>query len=429
VIKLSAIVISHGIIKPQVGHQVYLLTISLVTVGIDFAKEFPWVAIVVAETGKVLVSPRIDNDPDSIDGLIDLLRQAEADHGEVTVAIDLMGGVASLLTAMLIEAGIRLVHVPGLVVNRARHASKGGEAKSDPRDTKTIADQLRLREDWREITTCEETTLDLRMLVSRRRELVVDQTRRLARLRETLASFFPGLERLVDVTNLGDLRLLARYATPAEIRRAGRRRMTEHLLRAGVTRPYTEALVDKTITTAEGQRVVVPGAMRMAEFAREFTTEALAVRRRLGERDAQIADDLDHHPDAALIRSLPGMGTTLTAEFLAEAGDLTRFATAEHLASAAGLAPVLQQSGKMHYLRRATAGSKTLKLVFYQSAFCAIRTDPASKTFYRRKRAEGKQHHQALIALARRRINVLLALLRTRQPYQADHPRTTTTAA
>ncbi len=90
---------------------------------------------------------------------------------------------------------------------------------------------------------------------------------------------------------------------------------------------------------------------------------------------------------------------------------------------------MLQQSGKMRYLRRATAGSKTLKFVFYQSAFCAIRTDPASKGFYARKRAEGKRHHQALIALARRRINVLHALLRTRQPYQPNYGRNTATAA
>lgn len=58
--------------------------------------------------------------------LIDHLRKAAAKHGEVTVGVDLMGGVASLLTAMLLDAGIRLVHVPGLVVNRAHRANKGG---------------------------------------------------------------------------------------------------------------------------------------------------------------------------------------------------------------------------------------------------------------------------------------------------------------
>ncbi|MFE9785202.1 IS110 family transposase [Nocardia salmonicida] len=399
-----------------------------VVVGIDVAKEFHWVAIIVAETGKVLASQRVNNDPDSIDGLIGLLRGIGGDHGEITVAIDLMGGIASLLTAMLIEADIRLVHVPGLVVNRARRATKGGETKSDPRDAKTIADQLRLREDWREVTAEDEAIVDLRILVGRRRDLVVDQTRRLQRLRETLTSIFPGLERAVDVTNLGDLHLLARYVTPEEIRRAGRRRITEYLLRAGVRRCYAEPLVDKAITAAQAQRTVVPGQARMAEFAREFATEAVSTRRRIGELESQIRDDLDRHPDAALIVSMPGMGAVLTAEFLAEAGDLTRFGSADQLASAAGLAPVLQQSGKMHYLRRATAGRKTLKFVFYQSAFAAIRSDPASKAFYARKRTEGKRHHQALIALARRRINVLHALLRTRQPYRADY-RVTATAA
>lgn len=63
---------------------------------------------------------------------------------------------------MLLDAGIRLVHVPGLVVNRARRAAKSGEAKFDPRDAKTIADQLRLRDDLREITISDEITLDLR---------------------------------------------------------------------------------------------------------------------------------------------------------------------------------------------------------------------------------------------------------------------------
>ncbi len=67
-----------------------------------------------------------------------------------------------------------------------------------------------------------------------------------------------------------------------------------------------------------------------------------------------------------------------------------------------------------------TPATKTLKRIFYQSAFCALQRDPASRAFYDRKRSEGKRHHQALIALARRRINVLHAILRTRQPYRTN---------
>jgi transposase len=276
-------------------------------------------------------------------------------------------------------------------------------------------------EELRAVTADTEADAELRLLAGRRRELVVDQTRRIGRLRDLLASIHPGLERVVDPTNKADAALLARYVTPAEIRRAGRTRIITYVRTTGRhNTSVITALADKALTAAAGQRVTVPGEAVAAEIVRDLAREVLACRDKLAAIDSHITEVLARHPDAALIQSLPGMGATLTAEFLAVAGGITRFATGDQLACAAGLAPVLQQSGKMHYLRRANAGDKTLKRIFYQPAFCALQRDPASRAFYDRKRAEGKRHHQALIALARRRINVLHAILRTRQPYRAN---------
>jgi transposase len=394
-----------------------------VAVGVDVAKEFHWAALVHAETGKLLASYRVDNDPPAIQTLIDDIRAAEAEHGPATVAIDVLGGIAGLLQVMLTDAGLRLVHVSGLAVNRARQATRGGEHKSDPRDAKVIADQIRLRGDeLRLVEPAGEIDAQLRLLVARRRDLVAEQTRRIARLRDLLACVHPGLERAIDATRKADLALLSRYVTPSEIRRAGRRRITEYLHHVGGLRATSiQTLVEAALATAQRQRLTVPGETVAADLVRDLAGEALTCRTKLAELDNRIAEVIDDHPDAALIRSLPGMGATLTAEFLAVAGGINRFPTGDQLACAAGLAPVLQQSGKVHYLRRATGGDKTLKRIFYQSAFCALQRDPASRAFYDRKRAEGKRHHQALIALARRRINVLHAILRTRQPYRVDH--------
>lgn len=395
-------------------------------VGVDVAKEFHWAALVHAETGKVLASQKVDNDPSAIQALIDDVRAAEAEHGPATVAIDVLGGIASLLQLMVTDAGLRLVHVSGLAVNRARRATRGGEHKSDPRDAKVIADQIRLRGDeLRTVEPAGEADAQLRLLVGRRRELVVDQTRRIGRLRDLLASIHPGLERIIDPTHKVDAALLARYVTPAEIRRAGRRRITEYLRTTGRhNSAVIDALVDKALTAAQSQHITVPGETVAAGLVRDLAEEVLTYRDKIIDLDKRITEILERHPDAALIQSLPGMGATLTAEFLAVAGGITRFPTGDQLACAAGLAPVLQQSGKMRYLRRATNGDKTLKRIFYQSAFCALQRDPASRAFYDRKRSEGKRHHQALIALARRRINVLHAILRTRQPYRIDHAAT-----
>ena len=156
-----------------------------------------------------------------------------------------------------------------------------------------------------------------------------------------------------------------------------------------------------------------------ARLIRELATEALGSRARLIALARELEALLDRHPDAALIRSLPGMGAVLTAELIAEAGNLSRFRSADALASAAGMAPVLRQSGRVRFLKRPTGGNKGLKRVFYQSAFCSLgHTD--SRTFYDRKKREGKRHHQAVIALARRRVNVLWAVVQTRTPFQTE---------
>jgi transposase len=144
---------------------------------------------------------------------------------------------------------------------------------------------------------------------------------------------------------------------------------------------------------------------------------------RLSVLDQELKAALERHPDAALIRSLPGTGATLTANFIAEAGTLTRFPTPDNLASAAGLAPILKQSGKVRYLHPARGGNKALRRVLYQSAFCSL-GHLTIRAFYDRKRAEGKRHHRAVPAPVRRRINVLHAMLRDRRPFEIKRAKT-----
>lgn len=384
-----------------------------VSVGIDIAKEVHWVTA-IDDHGEIRLDHRLDNTPAAIEALIGELRALE---GEVVIGLDMVGGIAGLAAAMLAAAGFRLVHVPGLAVNRARQGTTGGESKSDPRDARVIADQTRIRRDLRPIEAGTELDLEIRLLAKRRRDLVDDQTRRLNRLRDLLVSIFPGLERALDFTTKGALWLVSKYVTPAELREASRRKVVRHLQRAGGL-PNVKTLADAALAAAEAQRIAISGERMSAVLIRELAVEALTTRERIATLDRELETLLQHCPNAVLIRSLPGMGVVLTAEFIAEVGSVHRFSSADALAAAAGLAPVLRQSGKVRFLKRPTGGNKALKRVFYQSAFCSLQTAD-SRAFYDRKRKEGKRHHQALVALARRRINVLWAMLKDRQPFQA----------
>jgi transposase len=118
-------------------------------------------------------------------------------------------------------------------------------------------------------------------------------------------------------------------------------------------------------------------------------------------------------PRPLILTSLPGMGPILGAEILVAVGDIRTFESADRLAAYAGLVPAARDSGKrVANNKRMRGGNKVLKRVFYQSAFASLRSAPESRAFYDRKRAEGKRHTQALIALAHRRVNMLWAMLR-----------------
>jgi hypothetical protein len=95
------------------------------------------------------------------------------------------------------------------------------------------------------------------------------------------------------------------------------------------------------------------------------------------------------------------MGPILGAEFLVAVGDICAFESADRLVAYARLVPAARDSGKrVGKARRMRGGNKTLKRVFYQSAFASLRGSPESRAFYDRKRREGKRHTQALVALA-----------------------------
>ncbi len=333
-----------------------------ISVGIDIAKEMHWV-IAIDSGGAVLIDRKLANTPSEIAQLIEELAGL---GGAMRVGLDVIGGIAGLAEAMLAEGGLALVHVPSVAINRARQGTVGGEHKSDPRDARAIADQVRIRGDPRAIEPVTELDLEVRLLVGRRRDLVDGQTQRLGRMHDLLVGIFPGLERALDLTTKGPLHLLTKFVTPAELRAAGKKRIVRHLQAAGGL-PKVEDLADRALAAAAEQAIAVPAERMTARLIQELAAEALAARARIIELDRELEALLRSHPDGALIRSLPGMGAVLSAELIAEAGNLSRFRSADALASAAGMAPVLRQSGRTRFLRRPSGGNKGLKRVFYQS--------------------------------------------------------------
>jgi transposase len=222
----------------------------------------------------------------------------------------------------------------------------------------------------------------------------------------------------LDLNRKGPLILLVRYQSPAQLRRAGHKRVATYLRNRCVK--GFDSLAQKALSAAGSQSVTLPAEDVASGIVAELAGEILALKDRIGSIDEELGRRFFARPEARILTSLPGMGALLGTEFLVAVGDLRAFESADRLAAYAGLVPAAKDSGKrVGNNRRMRGGNKTLKRVFYQSAFASLRGSPESRAFYDRKRAEGKSHTQALIALARRRVNVLWAMLRDGTTFEA----------
>ena len=166
------------------------------------------------------------------------------------------------------------------------------------------------------------------------------------------------------------------------------------------------------------QSVTVPGTRAAELVLPQLADQLTALLAQREQAAAQVEEMLDAHPLAAVLTSMPGIGVRTGARILLEVGDGTTFPTPGHLAAYAGLAPVTRRSGSsIRGEHPSRGGNKNLKRAMFLSAFAAL-SDPTSRAYYDRKRAQGKKHNAALICLARRRCDVIYAMLRDGTPYQ-----------
>jgi transposase len=386
-------------------------------VGIDVGKTHHWVCVVDPD-GKVLLSVKIGNDEAEI---VALLAQVASLATRLIWAVDIIGAPSALLLALLTRAGQPVHYASGRVV-AAMSTAYAGEGKTDAKDAYVIAETARLRRDLAAIDADTDLVRNLAVLTGHRADLIADRVRMINRLRDLMTGVFPSLERAFDYSShKGALVLLTGYGSPDGIRRVGQTRLTSWLRNRNVR--GSADVASRAVNAAKAQSVVLAGQELTASIIAELASGILALDERLKALDARIEETFSEHPQAAIIQSMPGFGPFLGASLLVGAGDLRAFPSAGHLAAAAGLVPVPNDSGRRTgNLHRPLRYSRPLRHVFYLSAQTSMMRAGPNRDYYLKKRARGATHSQAVIALARRRIDVLWALLRENRTWTATPP-------
>jgi len=389
--------------------------------GIDWGEAHHDLCL-LDQDGTVLAARRIADGLAGVAELLALVAAHAKNPTQVAVGIETDRG---LLVEALLAAGFQVYAVNPHTMSRYRGRHGSSRAKSDRGDAKVLADLVRTdRHNHRPVAGNSPLVEAVKVLARAHQSLIWSRQRHVNALRSALREFYPGAlaalgAQLAEPEALAVLALaptpeLGRQLTRAAVRRAlvgaGRRRNLQ-----------TRVVAIHDALSAPQLAASAPMESAYREVIAALVATLGCLNQQVAVLEQQLASRFGTHPDATIVRSLPGLGTVLGARVLGEFGDDPhRYATAKGRKAFAGTAPVTRSSGLRTVVVARAACNQRLVDACYLWAFAALTASPGARRCYdaHRGRGRGASHHQALRALGNRLVGVLHGCLAHRVIYQ-----------
>lgn len=343
--------------------------------------------------------------------LVFLLQQGPVE--EVLVGVEASGPYSLTIRHFLQEHGYTIVELNPFQANQFRKA-QGKKAKTDRVDARSLAAFLAVGS-CKPLTPGEPLLENLRELTRFRADLVKDRTCQLNRLKETLAIAFPELgAHLASLDSPTALTLLAAYPSPQALAEAGTQAVSSCLIEASHGRlgsAQAQAIVSSASTTIGLRQQAL--SLKLQVLAQGILYINMQLQR------VEVAIE-------ALFRQLPynesdfPVGSVQSlASILAEIDDINRFPTLKQFLSHFGWCPQTFQTGGFlqEHPRMSHAGNRYVRRMVWLLAIMAVKTVPAYREYMQRRTNAGKNKMHTIVAVGRKILSVIYAVLKTRRPY------------
>ena len=363
--------------------------------------------------GKRLAKARL---PEGIEGVArfhEFVAPFVDEPDEVTIATETDRG---LFVGALVAAGYRVLAVNPMSTSRYRERHSTSGAKSDPGDAFVLAELARTdSHNHRPVAGDSELAEAVKVLARAHQSMIWTRQRQVNQLRSTLREFYPGALTCFDDLSSGDaLAVLAIAPTPILGRQLSVSKIASTLRRGGRQRRIDERAAQiQAALRAEALEAPALVSEAMGASVRALVAVIAELVAQTAQLEATLVAGFEKHPDAEVIRSLPGLGMILGARVLGEFGDdPDRYADTKSRKNYAGTSPITKASGKHRVVLARYARNRRLADATYQWAFCSISASPGARAFYDQRRAAGDTHHRALRALANRLVGILHGCVR-----------------
>ena len=393
-----------------------MMTEYAACLGIDWADKKHDLCLFDAASGKK-TRQVLPHTPQAIAEYFTSLR---ARYPGQRIAVGLEQSRGPLLFALLQYDFLVLYPINPSTLARYREAFSPSRAKDDPTDAEYAAELLMQHHDrlkaWH---PDDDETRTLRYLVEHRRRLVGDRTRLSNRMTSLLKCYFPQLlDWFPDIRTELVCDFLLRW--PALERLRGVKRTTllnffhaHHSVRAATLEKRLTAIKESVPLTSD-RAIINSSVLMITALAAQLKTTIAAIR----HFDLEIEKLCAAHPDFPLFQSLPGAADVYASRLLAVMGtDRTRWATAQELSCLAGIAPVMERSGKSIWIRWRYFCPKFMRQSFHEYAGESVKHSFWARAYYEQQIAKGKSRQAAVRALAYKWIRIIWKCWQTNTPY------------
>jgi transposase len=319
------------------------------------------------------------------------------------------------------KRGVRLVQVNPMHTKRLKELSGNSPLKTDRKDPKVIADIIELGHALT-VVIPDGPAAELRRLTQGRERTIESRTRLFNQLQCLLAISFPEfLQVMGDVKSASAQHLLRHYPTAQDILSLGEPALAAVLRK--ISRGKLKEDRAKALFEAASESVGIRDGKSSMLLEIELILDTIASYDRfVGRSEAEMDRHLEHIPYSRVILSLKGIGPVTAAGLIGEVGDFTKFRTISEVMKLAGLDLYEISSGKHRgKLRISKRGRPLMRKLLYLAALSTVRKGGVMHDWYQRALGRGMQKMKALVAVSRKLLRIMFALIRDHSVYAESY--------
>lgn len=399
-------------------------------VGVDWGTEAHQICVMDAD-GRVVCERSVEHSGEAINAFLGFLEQlTRSEAGRAAVAIEVPHGP---VVEAFLERNYAVFSVNPKQLDRFRDRHTVAGAKDDRRDAFVAADSLRTdRHCFRRVLTDDPVVVRIRELSRTEESFSGHLVRAVNQLSQLLLRYYPQLLKLCPHPDEPWLWALLELApTPQRGARITlsrlRQLLSKHRIRRWTADQVREVLSAPALPLAQGTAdAVSEHALLLIPHLRVLHTQ----RKQIADRMQSLLEELEtsaaepanshQHRDIVLLLSVPGIGRIVGGMIIAEGSGPLRDRDYRALRAYGGIAPVTRQSGKSRQVSMRYRCNRRLRNAFYHWARISVQNDARSKEHFERLKQAGHGFNRALRGVADRLLTVLIAMLKSGQPYNSS---------